>query len=92
MENKIRLYTIYDMVAEDSCQPFAAVNDGVAARSLKKLLEDVPPVDREEYHLYFIGYWDPKTMVIDQPGHAEEVFGMKEEKEGKMVVEAEVRK
>ena len=92
MENRIRLYTIYDRVAEDSCQPFAAVNDGVAARSLKKLLEDVPPVDREEYRLYFIGYWNPKTMVIDQSGDPEEVFGIKAEKEGKMVAEAEVRK
>jgi len=60
----VSLYTIYDRVAETSCPPFAAVNDGVALRQLKALLREVPPVDRGEYEVFLIGHYDEEDMRL----------------------------
>lgn len=75
---RIRLYTIYDRVAEDSSAPFAAVNDGVAMRQLKSLIREVPPADREEYRLYYLCDYDTSSMgvVMASDMMPAEVFGV----------------
>lgn len=69
----IRLYTIYDKLAQVSCPPFTAVNDAVAMRSFKSLIRDVAPVDRDEYRICFVGLWDEKNMVFRSDDEAEEL-------------------
>lgn len=51
-----RVYTIKDKVAEESGPPFIAVNDGVAKRNYKDM--GIPESLKDDYELYFIGYWD----------------------------------
>lgn len=70
----LNLYTIYDRVAEDSCSPFVAKNDGVALRSLAILLKDVELTKRDEYKLYKLGSYDPISMEIIQNLHPIEVL------------------
>ena len=59
----VSLYTIYDRVAEISCPPFAAANDGVALRQLKALLRGTARGSRQ-YQVYLIGHYDEEAMRL----------------------------
>jgi len=56
------LYTIYDKLAESSGTPFTQPNEAVAIRSLLSLLQDRPPFDHENYQLFKLGSYNPRTM------------------------------
>nr|QJB20320.1 MAG: nonstructural protein [Microvirus sp.] len=60
----MRLYCVLDRVAEESSPPFAAVNDGVAIREYRALLQQVAHVDKEAYRLYWVGECDTETMAV----------------------------
>jgi len=64
MAQKVRLYTIYDRVAEEAGPLFPAVNDGIAIRNYRNVLEQVPEYQRGDYRLYYIGEFDPHTMIV----------------------------
>lgn len=59
----MKVYTIYDKVAEESGPVFCAVNDGVALRNFKAMLQQ-QNVSIYEYKLYCLGSYDAKTMII----------------------------
>nr|QJB21711.1 MAG: nonstructural protein [Microvirus sp.] len=68
------LYTILDRVAEECGPLFESVNDGVALRNFKNLLDKVPPYQKSEYRLYKVGAFDTKTMGMTVLPTPEEVI------------------
>lgn len=60
----IRLYTIYDRVAEEAGPIFSAINDGVAVRQFRQLSREISPIDKDSYKLYFLGQFDTSVMSI----------------------------
>lgn len=60
----MRLYTVYDRVAECGGPVCMAANDGVALRMYRGVLQQVAPVDVDSYWLYYIGDYDDKEMMI----------------------------
>lgn len=62
---RMRLYSIYDRVAEEGGPVFCAVNDGVAIRQYRALLQEVVPVDRDAFQLFLVGEYDTKDMKLE---------------------------
>lgn len=60
----MRLYTVYDRVAQESAPVACCVNDGVALRQYRAALQQVSPTDQDAYQLYCIGTMDMGTMEI----------------------------
>ena len=60
----MRLYTVYDRVAECAGPIMMAANDGVALRMFRGVLQQVAPVDSDSYWLYYIGDYTEDDMVI----------------------------
>lgn len=61
---KNRMYVVYDRVAEEGGPVFVAVNDGVARRQYRALLQQVSPVDIDSYKLYLVGEYDTDSMEV----------------------------
>ena len=61
----MRLYTVYDKVAQEGSQPFMAKNDGIALRSYRKLLTQVDPSLQKEYQLLYIGDFHPEAAFVE---------------------------
>lgn len=57
------MYTVYDKIAHDSCPPFTAKNDGVAARKFRELL--VNAVTPDDYELWRIAQFSSSDMTIE---------------------------
>lgn len=60
----MRLYTVYDRVAEQAGPVYCAVNDGVALRMYRALLQQERVADKDAYWLYALGDYDTSSMVI----------------------------
>ena len=60
----MRLYVIYDQVAQEGGPIFQAINDGVARRSYKAFLAQ-SQVEPNEYKLICVGVYNAETMHID---------------------------
>lgn len=58
------LYVIYDRVAQDSGPIFDSVNDGVAFRQFRALMQNVGTNDIDSYQLLKLGEIDTVTLVI----------------------------
>jgi len=60
------LYTIRDKIAEESGAPFLAVNDGVAGRNYRHLLEEETSrgLRPEEYQLLRLASWNAATSTL----------------------------
>ena len=56
-------YTIFDKVANEYAPVFQAVNDGVALRSVKKILSDVD--DASDYQVFRVGTFDSGSGFVD---------------------------
>lgn len=64
----MRLYTIWDKAACESCTPFEAKNDTIAKRQLDSAIAKTRY--KNDYELYFLGEYVADTMVIiksDEP-------------------------
>lgn len=61
---KMRVYAIYDRVAEEGGPIFSAVNDGVAIREFRALIQQCSPVDRDAYKLYLLGVYDSDKVMV----------------------------
>ena len=61
---KSGLYAIYDRVAEEAGPAFVSINDGVAVRAFRQLLQGSDIVAQDEYQLYKLGTYDIKTMEV----------------------------
>lgn len=71
---EMRLYAIYDRVAEQGGPIFSAVNDGVAIRQYRALLQQVSPVDRDAYKLYLVGRYDQDAMRVFEMVNPSEII------------------
>lgn len=58
----MRMYVVYDSLAEEAGPIFTAPNDKVAHRQFKNVLDKV--LVKEEYKLFFLGEFDPHGMGI----------------------------
>lgn len=58
-----RIYTVYDVVADEAGPLFNAKNDGVAMRQFLDLLNKV--VTKDDYRLYCLGEYDSVDMCIN---------------------------
>lgn len=70
---EMRLYAIYDCVAEQGGPIFSAVNDGVAIRQYRAVLQQVSPVDRDAYRLYLVGRYDQDSMHVSEMVNPSEI-------------------
>lgn len=79
----MKLYTIYDKVAEMAGPVFCAENDGVASRQYRRLMksEGAFPGD---YKLLRLGEYDEKNAHIVADYVAEEVLVLSEEEKGQL--------
>lgn len=60
----MRLYTIYDRVAEEAGPILQCANDGVALRAYRQALQNVAEVDADAYWLFLVGEINTHTMAI----------------------------
>lgn len=68
------LYVIFDRTAEEASPPFEAVNDGIALRNFRNLMEKSPAYQRADFRLYKIADYDSKSMAISVCDTREEVL------------------
>lgn len=61
---RLNLYTVYDSLAQEGGPVFQAPNDQVAKRNYKAILQQVSPVDAEEYQLFMVGEYDSETLEV----------------------------
>lgn len=60
----MKLYVIFDEVAEKGSPVFEAVNDSVAIRHIRDMIKDMSVHVLADYVLRCVGEIDEKTMVI----------------------------
>lgn len=58
----MRVYVIYDKVAEEGGPLFLAKNDGVAMRQYMNLIKDVKQPG--DFQLYVLGEYDPSKINV----------------------------
>ena len=68
-----KIYSLFDTVSEQYGNPFISINDKVAVRSVIQFFDDsekqakehgTRPLNRNEFALYFLGYWDETSGEI----------------------------
>ena len=62
--SSIRLYSIYDSLSDEYGPIFQAVNDRVAQRNFRNILNQVDVSSKYDFRLYFLGYFDQKKGSI----------------------------
>lgn len=70
----LKVYTVYDKLAEEAGPPFYAKNHAIALRNYNKLLEQTNTPN--DYELYHVGFWFPEQIKLDcleMPSKVEEV-------------------
>lgn len=61
---KVYLYTIYDVIAEESGPVFQAKNDLVACRVCDSLISEASTTAVSDYHLWCLGCFDTESRVF----------------------------
>lgn len=61
----MRIYTVYDRKAEESSPIFTAINDSVAKRMFKHLMDESCAMFIEDYDLYCIGCYEKENMFLE---------------------------
>lgn len=61
---KVNLYTIYDVMAEESGPVFQAKNDLVACRVCDSLISEASVTAVSDYHLWCLGCFDTESRVF----------------------------
>lgn len=62
---KLRMYTIYDSVAEESGPIYCVKNDGVALRAFQQAMSGKDRAVWGEFALMYLGTFDNVTMALD---------------------------
>jgi len=75
---KTSVYVIFDRVAEESGPLFEAVNDGIALRNFKNVLENVPSYQRGDYRLFKVGEYTNKPIQLVSCALEEVIVGSEE--------------
>lgn len=60
----MRIYSVYDRVAQEYSAPNVCVNDGVAYRQFQGLMAKVPPYSQADYILVRLGEMDMSSGLI----------------------------
>lgn len=63
---RMKVYTIRDAVALEFGPPFVCINDGVATRAFIREAMNKDIINSDDYTLFYIGEWDPKTATFKQ--------------------------
>jgi len=74
---KMKLYVVYDKVAEESGPIFQAKNHKVAMRQYNHLIEKEALV-KEDYCLICVGNWDSENAMIKAEHYVVETYGSME--------------
>ena len=61
---KVNLYTIYDVMAEESGPVFQAKNDNVARRACDSMIMEASTFAVSDYHLWCLGCFDTESRVF----------------------------
>jgi hypothetical protein len=64
---KMFLYTVFDVLSEDSGPVFCQRNHAVAHAQYMRMFDSRPdsvPLDPAHYDLYCLGFYDSETMVV----------------------------
>lgn len=61
---KLRVYTVFDRVAEEAGPLYCAVNDAVAARMYRHLIAETGSADPKDFYLLYVGDYDTKEVQI----------------------------
>lgn len=84
MDTKTYLYTIYDMVAEQSGPLFEAVNDKIAIRAVRKTQQFTDAAMEGEFKLLCVGEVTREPLTIKPTETIYEIIvNNKENKDGK---------
>lgn len=65
----LKLYTVYDSVAEEAGPIFQAVNDAVALRNYNNMMASTPHVNKDEYKLLCIGTFCTTVCLVEGVNH-----------------------
>ena len=69
----MRLYTIYDQVAEEAGPIFEAKHDAIARRQFDLLLRQEAVVSPKDFSLYCLGYFDREKILLTSKEKARRV-------------------
>ena len=61
---KVNLYTIYDVIAEESGPVFQAKNDSIACRICDNLISESNVTAVSDFHLWCLGCFDTESRVF----------------------------
>lgn len=62
---QLRVYAVFDRVAEEAGPLFCAVNDAVAVRMYRHLIAGTVSADPKDFYLLWIGEYDNKEARIE---------------------------
>lgn len=61
------LYAVYDKLAQEFGPPYVAANDRVAARNYQRIMSESPADTREDFDLYFLGFYEHRPLNPEPP-------------------------
>jgi len=64
MKTEMKMFAIYDRIAEESSAPFLARTEGVAVRIYLDAIKSQAPSAIQDYWLYSLGVYDTETMEL----------------------------
>lgn len=70
----MRLYCLYDRVAEEAGNVFEQKNDALALRMFRRYLQEHPAIDPADYQVMFVGTFDRELAAIDAAPSPVEVY------------------
>jgi len=62
---QLRVYALYDRVAEEAGPLYCAVNDAVAVRMYKHLIAETSSADPKDFCLIYVGNYDTKEVRVE---------------------------
>lgn len=61
---QLRVYAVFDRVAEEAGPLFCAINDAVAVRMYRHLIAGTVSADPKDFYLLYVGDYDNKEVKI----------------------------
>jgi hypothetical protein len=71
----MKIYSIYDKVAQEFAPPDISKNHGVAVRKFRSFLQGIPENAKDDFTIYYLGEWEPSIGIVDVPSTPSEVTG-----------------
>lgn len=70
----MRIYTIYDRVAEEAGPIFEAKHDAIAHRQFQQLIHQESVINQGDYALYCLGSFDHEKVLVTAKEKARKVL------------------